>query len=64
MKYRIKYWRIVNDYYGEWVITGLMTRSNAERFAGHLRESHEMVEVYRDEYECLRQPKPEPPGGE
>ena len=51
MKYRIKYWQIVNEYHGEWQRTGLMTKKQAELLAENLRGRHEMVEVYKDEEE-------------
>jgi hypothetical protein len=51
MKYRVKYWRWINEQAGEWYRTGLMTKENAEIIAENLREYHEKVEVYRDEEE-------------
>ena len=38
--YRVKYWRWVNENFGEWVKTGLMTKYNAEMIAENLRKSH------------------------
>jgi hypothetical protein len=51
LKYRVKYWRWVNDQFGEWYRTGLMTKENAEKIAESLHEIHEKVEVYKDEDE-------------
>ena len=49
MHWRIKYWQWVNDYYGEWVRTGLMSKGNAENLAEHLKQYHELVEIYYDD---------------
>lgn len=48
MKWRVKYWRWINEQAGEWYRTGLMTKENAEKVAESLRQSHEQVEVYYD----------------
>jgi hypothetical protein len=50
VKYRVKYWRWINNHYGEWCRTGLMTQESAEKVAESFRQSHEQVEVYRDEF--------------
>lgn len=49
IKYRVKYWRWVNEYYGEWYRTGLMTKEKAEKAAESFRQSHENVEVYDEQ---------------
>lgn len=51
-KYRVKYWRWVNEYGGEWYRTGLMTKDSAEKVAESLRKSQEQVEVYEDEMDA------------
>jgi hypothetical protein len=49
MKWRVKYWRWINEQAGEWYRTGLMTKENAEKVAESFRQSHEQVEVYYDD---------------
>ena len=49
MNYRVKYWRWINEQAGEWYRTGLMTKDVAEKVAESFRQSHEQVEVYRDD---------------
>lgn len=41
----------INPDFGEWVRTGLMSKDSAEKVAKSLKKSHELVEVYEDEYE-------------
>lgn len=48
IKYRVKYWRWINEYGGECIVTGLMTKENAEKIAESFRQSHDLVEVYID----------------
>ena len=45
MKWRVKYWRWINEYAGEWYRTGLMTKESAEKVAEIFRQSYEQVEV-------------------
>jgi hypothetical protein len=47
--YRVKYWRWINNHYGEWCRTGLMKKHEAELIKKHLEISHEQVEVYKDD---------------
>lgn len=49
IKYRVKYWRWINEYAGEWCRTGLMKKHEAELIKKHLEISHEQVEVYKDD---------------
>ena len=49
MHWRIKYWRWLNDSNGKWDRTGLMSKDNAEKFAEHLRQYYELVEIYYDD---------------
>ena len=49
MRWRVKYWRWINEQAGEWCSTGLMTQENASKVAESLRQSHEQVEVYYDD---------------
>lgn len=49
MHWRIKYWRWLNDFHGEWDRTGLMSKGNAEKLAEHLKQYHELVEIYYDD---------------
>ena len=49
MKWRVKYWRWINEQAGEWYRTGLMTKENAEKVAESFRQSQEQVEVYYDD---------------
>lgn len=51
VNYRVKYWRWINEQAGEWYITGLMTKENAEKVAESFGQSYEQVEVYRDDDE-------------
>lgn len=51
IKYRVKYWVWINEYYGEWHRTGLMSKKEADKMKQHLAMSHEQVEVYLDEDE-------------
>ena len=49
IKWRVKYWRCINEYGGEWYRTGMMTKEAAEKVAESFRESHEQVEAYFDD---------------
>ena len=49
MHWRIKYWQGLNDSNGKWVRTGLMSEGNAEKLAEHLKQHHELVEIYYDD---------------
>ena len=49
IRYRVKYWRWINEQAGEWYRTALMTKENAEKIAEILWQSHEQVEVYYDD---------------
>ena len=49
--YRVKYWIYVNEHYGEWRRTGLMTFDNALKVAESLAVSHHQVELYADDEE-------------
>jgi len=49
INWRVKYWRLINEYGGEWYRTGLMTKKSAEKVAESFREKHEQVEVYYDD---------------
>ena len=37
MKWRVKYWRWINEYAGEWYRTGLMTKESAPACGSTLR---------------------------
>ena len=50
VKYRVKYWRWINEQAGEWYRTGLMTQESAEKVAESLRQSHEQMDCRDDEY--------------
>ena len=50
-KWRVKYWRWINEYAGEWYMTDPMTKENAEKVAESFRESREQVTVYCDDDE-------------
>lgn len=49
VKYRVKYWRWINEEAGEWCRTGLMKKHEAELIKKHLEITHEQVEVYKDD---------------
>ena len=49
MKWRVKYWRWINEYAGEWYRTGLMTKESAEKVAESFRQYYEQVDVYYDD---------------
>lgn len=51
MKYRVRYWNPVNEYYGEWILTGLMNEKTAQSIAENLRLTFNNVKVIKDEYE-------------
>lgn len=48
-RYRIKYWRRVNDHYGEWVRTGLITKYGALKTAEFFLKHYENVNIYEDD---------------
>jgi len=49
--YRIRYWVNINEEYGEWHTTGLMTQKSAKAIKDDLLKSHDLVEIYKDEHE-------------
>jgi len=49
VRYRVKYWRWINDELGEWVITGLMNKKSAETIREFVDKYHENVTVYEDD---------------
>ena len=49
--WRVRYWKWITLCAGEWRCTGLMRKDVAEKIASSLRDTHERVEVYLDEYE-------------